>query len=196
MWWQRTYHLSEYDAILETLTGMDDAYLSVNWFYKPSRKAEYVALFDHICIDLDSYKHTIDPSITHWDVGTNGTNILRFCDENNIPRPSYIIDSGNGTYLHYCFECPVPAKAKGRYQATHRELLKKFTCWGADQGTYDFARVFRVPGSRNSKTGSLCQFIDYEGKFYDFSALCDSVLPLKYQDYKADKLARKAKKEE
>jgi hypothetical protein len=196
-WWDKPYHISEYETIFDMAQDIEDSYISMNWFYKCSRRGEFVAVFDHICIDLDCYKYETNPTIQYHDLGENYEILLKFCDDNNIPRPSNILSSGRGIYLHYTFECPVPARCKGRFQATHRELLRKFIPWGADQATYDFSRVFRLPGSVNSQhpRRHRCEFLDYRGKFYDFSTLCDMVLPKKYEDYKKQKIARQERRE-
>ncbi|OUI79603.1 hypothetical protein HK12_13130 [Acetobacter orientalis] len=68
----------------------------MNWFYKCSRRGEFVAVFDHICIDLDCYKYESNPTIQYHDLGENYEILLKFCDDNNIPRPSNILSSAEG----------------------------------------------------------------------------------------------------
>jgi len=89
------------------------------------------------------------------------THIQSVCDKVSIP-PTAVIDSGHGYYPIFKLEKFVEFE-----NDLHREELKNLNkvlhkVFSAD-ATFDFARILRVPGTRNIKPGypTLCKLIEF-----------------------------------
>jgi hypothetical protein len=87
------------------------------------------------------------------DVTAAVTALGRFCVDTGLPRPQYLVGSGGGCHAYWIFDRAVQPHewqplADALAQAAREKGLH------ADLGvTVDCARVLRVPGSFNNKTG-------------------------------------------
>lgn len=83
------------------------------------------------------------------------------------PAPSYWISTGNGISLVFLLEqLPVRVKFfKGNINLRKlviEKLNRRFMEYGSDFRTSDIARVNKIPGTYNYKTGNLVEILDYE----------------------------------
>jgi len=139
-----------------------DHYMSLNTLMYQERKIrrnqEHVRCLKFLYMDLDTY-HT----------GYSNDQILMNLEENyfnrSIPVPSYVVSSGRGLYLlwrvdeHY--------KAYSRWKEVQEHLYHELRVFGADRSVVtDSARVFRIPGSINSKSGKMVEIIRDYGRKY------------------------------
>ena len=93
-----------------------------------------------------------------------------------IPRPSAIVYTGRGFHLYWRINTQKGFVAK-KFQLALRELAKK--C-GGDMRCCDTTRMLRLPYTYNTKTASLVN-VEYVHYFiYDFTELCDAILPLSH----------------
>lgn len=72
--------------------------------------------------------------------------------EKGIPSPSFIIQTGRGLAAIWLCE-ELPPQALGRWSAAIRALVELLSPFGADKACTDPARVFRIPGTINPKSG-------------------------------------------
>jgi len=167
------YRADEMTTIIDNAQGRSDTYQSQAFFARGRRLADRAAAFTHAWIDCDIYKSPV-----HLDPGTNGSTIIAFCHQQDIPPPSLIIDSGRGVYLKWLFTGIIPGKAAPKLVRVNKELVKKFKAWCSDPAAVDAARILRVVGSINSKSGRPVRIIADTGHRYDFDSLSDAVLPM------------------
>lgn len=141
---QRHYKPEELAVNLSNWLG-EDVYFSQNTFYKPQRQIQNLRQLKALYVDLDFYLFNYDPS---WILGKLE---YEFFGE-NIPEPNIIIFSGQGIVLIWLLE-PVPYKALPLWQAIQDYFLKELKDLGGDSKASDAARVFRLAGTINSKSG-------------------------------------------
>jgi hypothetical protein len=181
----RAFRLGDYASVARWAVGRKDTYVSQCFFRKENRQGQNLAMIDHAWLDLDTHKVTgyliIDNEVGLVDAKLNAAfQILEFCDAISVPIPTSIFSSGRGYYLKWAFHQPIPAAAKDRFTALLENLIKRFSSLGADKAAKDTARILRFPGTINSKNDGIVRLLWPLNRYplaYDFSALCDWVLP-------------------
>ncbi|GAA0472724.1 replication protein [Alkalibacillus silvisoli] len=143
---QYHYKPSELATVLSKWLG-EDIYFSQNTFYKPQRQIENIRQLRSLYADVDCYLLNYDPE---WVIGKLELELM----DKEIPEPNLIIHSGRGLALVWLIE-PLPYKALPLWQAVQDNFLKKLKAVGGDPLAKDAARVFRVAGSVNSKSGEV-----------------------------------------
>lgn len=177
-WQQHSYPAEKLYEMLPAYNGLSDVYISLNRFYG-SRKADRIAEFSALYSDLDYYKIP-DLSSMH------PLGVLELALENleraRIPRPSLAIATGRGLALVWRHG-PVPGYVLPKWSRCLREIYEALEDLGADAAALDAARVLRLVGTKNSRSGALVESIfedlDYVWPFGD---LADEILPLTRED--------------
>lgn len=112
-----------------------------------SRKADNARWLYALTLDID---YVSQPGLN---------NLIGLCDAGYIPTPTFIVNSGHGVHLYYCFDEPLPM-----YKSVQQEIKKLKTgliekAWNKETSTRLEAREalgvvqgFRVVGSK-SKIG-------------------------------------------
>src|SRR5215212_3120653 len=174
-WHQDSYLVEELYEVLPAYGGLDDVYISQNRFYgarRTTRLAELSAMY----ADLDYYKIP----------GLDGMHPLAVMDlafeelqRARIPRPSLVVATGRGLALVWRHE-PVPRATLSKWKLCQDHIFEALRGLGADPSARDAARVLRLVGSRNSKSGTTVQAIweDHGESTWDFGDLADEILPL------------------
>lgn len=143
---QYHYKAEELEEQLSKWLG-EDVYFSQNTFYKPQRKIENIRQLRSLYADVDCYLLNYDPD---WVVGKIEIELI----QEKLPNPNLIIYSGRGIALVWLIE-PVPYKALPLWQALQDHFLQQLKEVGGDPQAKDAARVFRIAGSINSKSGEV-----------------------------------------
>ena len=144
----RQWHFrpEEASAALSEWIG-EDVYFSQNTFYRPVRRVENVRQLRALYVDVDFYMLNFSPE---WVIGHMET----FIFGERVPEPNLIIHSGRGFVVVWLIE-PVPGKkALPLWQAVERHFAAQFRDIGGDPRATDAARVFRIAGSINSRSGA------------------------------------------
>lgn len=174
-WEQYSYPTQELYDVLPAYGGVYDAYISQNRFWGP-RALSRLARLSAMYTDLDYYKIP----------GLDGMHPLAVMDlafealqRAKIPRPSLVVATGRGLALvwrHY----PVPRPTLPKWKLCQDRIFDALRELGADPSARDAARVLRLVGSRNSKSGTTVKAIweDHAGSTWDFGDLADEILPL------------------
>lgn len=161
-------HFKYLDLLEQNMKG-NNIYISGNTFYSTYRRIEYIKELKSLYIDLDCYK-----------TGFTKEQIIMNLEENyyrkSIPEPNYLIDSGRGLYLIWIIEW-VPSKGLPLWKATQDYLYNVLKPLGADRQALDATRILRVPGSRNSKTGTRVSILDEYNYIYSLRELQKEYLP-------------------
>ena len=179
----RSVHLGKMAAYLAAEgDAARDTYVSLQRFAGP-RKSENLLELSCLALDLDYYA---EDSQWRSRVGEDPQRVvdsfLALCDMEGIPQPS-LVTHAHGLQAVWLFDRPVPAKAQVRWKLAQKELIGRFADYGADPKCSDVSRVFRLPGTRNSKNGQLCRIVhrttDAAGMVvrYNFEYLAEMLLP-------------------
>jgi len=152
---QYHYKYDELEAQLSKWLG-EDVYFSQNTFYKPQRQIENIRQLRSLYADIDCYLLNFDPG---WVVGKVEVELI----QDKLPDPNMIIYSGRGLVFVWLIE-PVPHKALPLWQALQDYFLDQLKAVGGDPRATDAARVFRVAGSVNSKSGEIVK-VDYRHNY-------------------------------
>jgi len=161
---------------LSRLNANGDWYLSVNAFSRRARKARFICSLRANFLDLDTYKTArwaaSSPEDT-WD-GIK-CRLLAL----NFPLPQVAVFSGRGIQIFWIFSRGLPPSVGRRWSAVQKELARAFKEFGADVGALDAARVVRLPGTVNTKSGHRAYFLHYDDETStDFEELATKVLPV------------------
>jgi hypothetical protein len=94
-----------------------------------------------------------------------------------IPVPNYAVFTGRGLALVWLHE-PVPRAALPRWRACQKHIYQALASLGADRAALDPARVLRIVGSVNPKSGRLVEALTPVRPVWEFDSLADEILPL------------------
>jgi hypothetical protein len=119
--------------------------------------------------------------------------VLVHLERYRMPAPTLAMASGRGLYVIWLHN-PVPRTALPRWNACQRELWRVLRPFGADRGALDAARVLRVAGTINGRSGAVVEQIAPAGDVWDFEDLAAEVLPLDRGEVRDLRIARAARK--
>lgn len=140
---QYHYQPEELAAHLSEWSG-EDVYYSQNSFYKPSRRIDNIKQLKSLYVDLDVYNLGFTPE---WVLGKLEYEYFGQV----IPEPNMVIFSGRGLVLIWHIE-PLPHMAMPLWKAVETFFADSLKSVGADSKATDPARIFRLPGTINSKS--------------------------------------------
>ena len=198
---QRSFRLEYLPTVLDRLDRTRTSYLSQAEFFKPNRRVVHLWRINSCFVDLDVYR-------SEW-AGLSGRlltlDVLRFCADEGIPKPSLIINSGRGLYLKWALDRPLPQAALPRWNAVQVELVRRLAPFGADPKARSASQVLRLVQTVNAKSGAVVRVVHVEEVDgaplrWDFDELADQVLPFtraELQALRADRAAaREARREQ
>jgi hypothetical protein len=171
-WCERGIPIADLGYFLRQLDPALDSYISQNRFYLPCRRIAYLVQADALFSDLDYYGTAFGRhhprSILDF--------ALKLLDDANIPAPTFATATGRGlavVWLH----TPIPRRALPRWKACQDRIFRVLKSLGADPNARDAARVLRLVGTRNSRSGTLVETISGVGDIWDFDTLAREILP-------------------
>jgi hypothetical protein len=176
------------------LIGRLDCYITQNSFTVPRRLVDRLFGLDACFVDLDYYK----TSYADRSPEAVADAVLRHLDDCNKPMPSFIMFSGRGLLCCWLLD-GLPAAALPRWMAVQKELLNTLRPFGSDANALDAARVFRLAGTINSRSGQSVRPVFNGGAVWRFDDLAEEVLPLtreKLVELRAIRAARAEKRGE
>lgn len=169
---EHNFQVSTYHYLASDLAEVDcsenNLYFALNpmKFIKKSihRDKQHVARLKFLYVDLDIYK-------SDWSQYTPDQILMQLESEyfdRKIPAPSYVINSGRGMYLLWRINEHV--NAQPRWEKVQRYLHSQLHNFGADRAVVtDTARVLRIPGSINSKSGSRVSIMETYNTTYTYT---------------------------
>lgn len=139
----------------------ENFYCSVNTLYAPGRhSSKYISKLNALIVDLDYYNVPELKDLTPTQV----VGLLEA--EKDYPSPSFYIDSGRGLYIIWLLENTYATTASKKYwKQIEKTLINIFADYGADAKVNDVARVLRLIGSKNGKTGNTVKIIQSPNYF-------------------------------
>lgn len=164
----------------------EDIYYSQNTFYKPQRRIDNIRQLRTLYVDLDVYNLGLKPD---WVLGKLE---LEYFGQ-TIPDPNMVIFSGRGLVLIWNIQ-PIPHMAMPLWRAVETFFAEALKDLGADTKATDPARIFRLPGTINSKNKATVTAQYRHAYRYDIHDLQYEYLPeLSPTPAKAKKPGRKSK---
>ncbi|MBW6411660.1 DNA-binding response regulator [Clostridium weizhouense] len=149
-------------------------YMTPNSFFMPKRKIENIRKLNALYIDIDYYNIDTLSTYDHERVLKNLENDY-FGED--VPEPSFAIFTGRGLAVYWLIE-PVPIKVLPLWNAIQKHFLDKLKNMGADSKSIDSARIMRVAGSVNHKTGERAKLYIYDEKLiYRLKDIQENYLP-------------------
>lgn len=192
-WQQYHYKKQELENNIFKLLGLNiDTYMSINSFYVPKRSSECVRHINSLYVDIDS----------HFE--NNKTNKIRvnsalyFLEQDffkiEVPEPTLIMKTGRGLALYWALE-HLPKQGLPLWTLVQEKLYKKIkeieeyiTDINVDASALDVSRVFRISGSRNTKSKTLAKIYSCTGERFTLDEIIDEYIPeLKIIDKKKKK---------
>ena len=175
--------LKSLKTIVEETEGQQDTYISPNTYYIPQRSVNNIRQYRSLFIDLDVEKHakySREETLTH---------ITSLVNQNKIPEPSMITDSGRGFHLYFRIN-NAPKQAIQTFQELEDYLYYQLKELGADLSATDSARVLRLPGTINRRNNATCKVVSLNNDIeYSMYELRDQYL--NYKENKQKKIIEK-----
>lgn len=156
---------TEISRILTGLSGHQDTYFTVNEFHG-WRITRLLSSLRACYVDID-----LGRPATRYDLEA-AQDLLSHAQ---LPWPSFVVFTGRGLHLYWCTK-PTPAKALPVWQAIETKLIDALKPIGADPKARDCARVLRIAGTVNSKTGAEVRGLVLDPQPWGFHDLTDNVL--------------------
>ncbi|NFA43754.1 helix-turn-helix domain-containing protein [Clostridium botulinum] len=149
-------------------------YMTPNSFFMPKRKIENIRKLNALYIDIDYY------NIENLSIYDH-EKVLAILENDyfgqDVPEPSFAIFTGRGLAVYWLIE-PVPIKVLPLWNAIQKHFLEKLKIMGADSKSIDSARIMRLAGSINHKTGERAKLYIYDEKLiYTLKDIQEDYLP-------------------
>jgi hypothetical protein len=148
-WVQDSYPVEKLYEVVPTYGGLNDVYITQNRFYG-SRATNRIAELSALYSDLDYYNVSdfaqMPPKVFFEE------SVLDALLRAKIPFPSLAISTGRGLALVWRHE-PVPGHVLSKWARCQQYIFEALKGLGADPGAKDAARVLRLVGTYNSKSG-------------------------------------------
>lgn len=155
---------------LSNFLTLDNCYMTVNNFITPQRQNTKCFQMNAIFVDIDYYKIPKYADKTASEM----VEIMRKKGLFENLEPSFCVDSGNGLYIYYLFKDTLNGQLKTMqklWKTLEEKIIERFKDFEADAKASDIARVVRVPGSINQKTGRVAKLIYNTDKKYNYNPL-------------------------
>ncbi len=188
-WRERSYRVDQLPDVMAAIAGENDAYISQQRF-ECRRLLVQLWQLGAMYVDLDYHKVSELAGMHPMGVLDD---VLVALERTQLPAPTLAMASGRGLYVIW-LHSPVPRKALPRWNACQKELWRVLKRFGADRGALDAARVLRVAGTINGKSGAVVEQIAPVGDVWDFETLAAEVLPLDRGEVRDLRIARAARR--
>lgn len=149
-WCERVYPHDDARAVAVGLASSDDlnVYQSQAGYRADRRLIAHLAAIPGAFVDLDYYRV---PELADLDAEGVLDRVLDAVPW--LPPPTLLFNSGRGAYFEWLFDRPLSPDQLGDWQAMQNVLVGVLEPFGADHNAKDAARVLRVVGSVNLKSG-------------------------------------------
>lgn len=169
---QLFYGLNDIDRLLkEAAKRKEDVYLSLNAFKYGSRTTKELKQIRNIGVDIDCYKIGLSADQA-------AERVQDLIVEGKIPNPNLVIRSGRGLQLVYSIVGGASPKMAFLSEYITNQYIAELKDLGADTAATGPSRVFRLPGSINSKNGRLVTVETWRKLEYSLEELYSFCTPL------------------
>ncbi|MCE0782884.1 RepB family DNA primase [Pseudomonas sp. NMI542_15] len=192
-WCVKPGALAGHLAFLEPADDMN-VWISQGEFSRPNRRIVNLTRMGVCFLDLDTYKCAAKA----WTREQVLAKIQSLCAAAGIPPPSLVIFSGQGYQIKWLLSSYLPREALVRWNVVQEQLVKLFEPLGADPAAKDAARILRLVGTTNLKSGKRVEVVYAQSSpqgspaAVDFELLAKLLLPLDRQRKSAKSTSAKA----
>ncbi|MDP9524527.1 helix-turn-helix domain-containing protein [Pseudomonas putida] len=192
-WCVKPGALAGHLAFLEPADDMN-VWISQGEFSRPNRRIVNLTRMGVCFLDLDTYKC----AAKSWTREQVLAKIQSLCAAAGIPPPSLVIFSGQGYQIKWLLSSYLPREALVRWNVVQEQLVKLFEPLGADPAAKDAARILRLVGTTNLKSGKRVEVVYAQSSPHgspaavDFELLAKLLLPLDRQRKSAKSTNAKA----
>ncbi|MCP1167337.1 RepB family DNA primase [Limimaricola litoreus] len=166
-----------------------DAYITLNRFHGPRRDQRLAALNAlYLDLDIDLAPRSLASNPIAW-----AREFTRDVERRGLPAPSFVNFTGRGLAAIWLIN-DLPPKARRRWSAAQKALISLYRRYGADPRCCDTARVFRIPGSVNLKSGRTVEILGGSLQRHSFEDLADRIYIAAGRPTRRDLQARKKRK--
>lgn len=137
----------------------ESMYFSLNTFKGFKRTQEQLFELSALYLDVDYYK-------TEYSKEQVLGKIDELVQDHEMPRPTFIVDSGRGLYLIWKIK-RTPPQALPRWKELMDYFFEKLQDYGADPRCLEPSRIFRLNGSVHETTKKVVHTIRYSGVTYN-----------------------------
>jgi hypothetical protein len=172
-WKEQCWEPWELEAVLASVEGQTDTYLSQNRFRGNSRAVAWVLKLCGLFSDVDYYDVPELRGLPPEAVLEKALERLR---EKGLPDPSLALSSGRGLALSWR-HAAVARKRLPEWNACQDRIYRVLKPFGADTKARDAARVLGIAGTTNSKNGATVRFLgDPSEEVYRFENLVEPLV--------------------
>ena len=169
----RSYAPDKLADLIPEIAGQHDTYISQHRF---TARREIAKLWQLGAMYVDIDFHKVPELAGMYPRGVLDDCLIAL-ERARKPWPTLAIFSGRGLYLVWLHR-GVPRVVAPRWNACQQELWRVLRPFGADRGALDAARVLRLSGTVNSKSGAAVERIAPVGDVWDFETLAAEILPM------------------
>lgn len=176
--------------------GQSNYYVSHNGFSGKRRLMEQTRQINALFFDLDC--HEAPQGLMRQCVDAVLERIIDGAQEERIPNPTIIVDSGRGLQLLYVLERSIPYRFRGggtynekgveyckhvqvQLADVFEELIEGIPYAEVDRKVFDLPRVGRIPGTFNTKAGRYASLVNVREAYYHLPDLA-TYTPSKLKD--------------
>ena len=153
-----------FNGLMErSFAGQNNVYISMNTFCTNERTVDRLKRLNALYVDIDCYKLGLDKAVVLEALREDYF-------ESAIPCPTFVIDSGRGLYLVWKLRNE-DRNALPRWTRVQEYLVQTLKEFGADPACKDSARILRVPFSRNTKSGTDVEILEFNDLTYTISEI-------------------------
>jgi hypothetical protein len=153
-----------FNGLMErSFTGLNNVYISMNTFCINERTSDRLKRLNTLYVDIDCYKLGLDKAIVLEALREDYF-------ESAIPCPTFVIDSGRGLYLIWKLRNE-DRNALPRWTRVQEYLIQTLKEFGADPACKDCTRILRVPFTRNTKSGTDVEILEFNDLTYTISEI-------------------------
>ncbi|MGL5358096.1 MAG: helix-turn-helix transcriptional regulator [Metamycoplasmataceae bacterium] len=166
------YKLEETNGVIEHLHRQKtDSYVSINSFYISVRNTNNIRKINALYIDIDNHNDTVTKEMVQALIKY----LKKHYYNKNIPEPTITVFTGRGLQLIFLLE-NLPSQALKFWQNIENELAKRlrslnFNGFQLDESCTDVTRIFRLPGTINTKSKTYAEIIEINDNVYRLDEL-------------------------
>lgn len=179
--------------LVETITSCEgeNIYVCINGFTSAmgARDRNNLRQINGIFVDVDC--HDMEGEDLQIAIDMALCKLNQAVMAGDMLEPTMVVHSGRGIHLYYVYAQSIPARLKGgvpnaKGLKIHRYLTSVIyhsvriaiadTALTIDEACSDLVRYVRVPGTSNTKAGSMCRIVKASNKVYTFDDLFGTAL--------------------
>ena len=193
-YYERSIEVGDWGTVYQLINREFNTYISMAQFFRPKRAVANVCAITCLFCDIDFKLH---PPLKQLTAAQAVKCIRDSVRERGFPDLSFIESTGGGYHAYIVFSTPVDGYALSRWRELEDVFVECLLAIGGDPICRDAARILRLDGTKNTKTGTYTVpawlnvnlFGEYETA--DFESLYRKFFPAESKEEKRIRLEKK-----